>query len=159
MLCYQGKGIFICGDAGIGKSSLALELIQHGAALIADDIVDFSLENNQLIARCPPLLTNLLHTRELGLIDIRQLFGSEHCHSSATVDLCIELNSDHHHNVTLNLPFTHKLILDYPLPYIRLSPNNPATLKTRIDTLLALINTQAGSLDQLKRWQQQQMVF
>lgn len=159
MVCYRGKGIFICGEAGVGKSSLALELLQHGAALIADDVVDFVLENNQLIAHCPAPLTNLLHTRELGLLDIRQLFGNTCCQPSAKVDICLELRSEPHNNVTLVSPFTRKQILGNPLPHICLSPHNPATLKTRIDTLLSLINTHAGSLEKLTDWQQQQMAF
>lgn len=159
MVRYRDKGIFICGEAGIGKSSLALELLQHGGILIADDVVDFSLENNQLIAHCPAPLANFLHTRELGLFDIRQLFGNTCWQPSAIVDICIELRLTHQPNLTLASPFTRKQILGYSLPHICLSPKNPASLKTRIDTLLSLINTHAGSLKKLTDWQQQQLAF
>jgi HPr kinase/phosphorylase len=37
----QGFGALIKGEAAMGKSELALELISRGHRLIADDIVDF----------------------------------------------------------------------------------------------------------------------
>jgi Serine kinase of the HPr protein, regulates carbohydrate metabolism len=34
---YQGKGILLTGDPGIGKTSLMLEMIRSGGQLVGDD--------------------------------------------------------------------------------------------------------------------------
>ena len=72
----QGFGALIKGDAAIGKSELALELISRGHRLIADDIVDFfRISPERIEGRCPPLLQDFLEVRGLGILNIRALFG------------------------------------------------------------------------------------
>lgn len=159
MLHYQGKGILIIGEAGIGKSSLALELIHHGATLIADDVVDFAIEADQLVAYCPKLLAGLLHSRELGLMDIRKVCGVDSWRASTIADLCIELKQAHYPEASATTPIHSKFILGKPLAVLTLSVQNPASLKTRIDSWLAMQNTHAGSHDKMRLWQLDKMAF
>lgn len=71
-----GIGVLITGDAGIGKSELALELISRGHGLVADDIVDLAhIAPNTLEGRCPPMLRDYLEVRGLGMLNIRTIFG------------------------------------------------------------------------------------
>ena len=159
MIHYRDKGIFIFGEAGAGKSSLALELIHHGAILIADDVVEFSLKNEDLIAHCPKLLSGLLHTRELGLMDIRKVCGEASWHASTTVDLCIELKRVHHPKASVNTPTQHKDILGKALVVLTLSVENPASFKTRIDSWLTMQTTHQGSHEKMQLWQLDKMAF
>lgn len=72
----QGTGVLITGDAAIGKSELALELVTRGHRLIADDIVEFyQVAPDTLEGRCPTLLQDFLEVRGLGVLNIRYLFG------------------------------------------------------------------------------------
>ncbi len=158
MIHYQDKGIFICGEAGAGKSSLALELIHHGAKLIADDVVDFSLDNDQLIAHCPKPLSGLLHSRELGLMDIRKVCGEASWRASSIADLCIDLKQVHHPQASITTPTHNKIILGKPLVKLTLSIDNPASLKTRIDSWLAM-QTIHGGYDKMQLWQLDEMAF
>lgn len=69
-------GVLITGDAGSGKSELALELISRGHRLVADDAPEFTqIAPDVLDGRCPELLRDLLEVRGLGVLDIRQMFG------------------------------------------------------------------------------------
>ncbi|WP_459828452.1 HPr(Ser) kinase/phosphatase [Hydrogenophilus islandicus] len=71
-----GVGVLITGDAGTGKSELALELVTRGHGLVADDAVELArISPSELEGRCPELLQNYLEVRGLGLLDIRTTFG------------------------------------------------------------------------------------
>ncbi|NOT15217.1 MAG: HPr kinase/phosphorylase [Methylotenera sp.] len=88
----QGFGALIKGDAAIGKSELALELISRGHRLIADDMVDFFRVSPDLIeGRCPPLLQDFLEVRGLGILNIRALFGDNSVKPTKPLDLIIRL--------------------------------------------------------------------
>ena len=56
------------GASGAGKSSLALALIDRGAALIGDDSLLLEAEGTRLIARPHPNTRGLLEVRGLGLL-------------------------------------------------------------------------------------------
>lgn len=71
-----GLGVLLTGASGIGKSELALGLINRGHRLIADDAVEFKrLDNETLMGSCPPLLQDFLEVRGLGIINIRVMYG------------------------------------------------------------------------------------
>jgi HPr kinase/phosphorylase len=88
----QGFGALIKGDAAIGKSELALELISRGHRLIADDIVDFfRISPERVEGRCPALLQDFLEVRGLGILNIRALFGDNSVKPTKPLDLIIHL--------------------------------------------------------------------
>ena len=64
----NGNGVLICGAAGSGKSSLALNLIALGAELVADDQTLIRRENKNLIARFPETISHLIEARGLGIL-------------------------------------------------------------------------------------------
>lgn len=72
----MGLGVLITGDAAIGKSELALDLITRGHRLIADDIVElYQIAPDTLEGRCPSMLQDFIEVRGLGVLNIRALFG------------------------------------------------------------------------------------
>ena len=69
-------GVLITGEAGAGKSELALELITRGHRLVADDAPEFTqIAPDVLDGTCPEMLQDLLEVRGLGILDIRAMFG------------------------------------------------------------------------------------
>lgn len=69
-------GVLLTGPSGVGKSELALELINRGHRLIADDAPEFRLEaTDWVIGTCPQLLRDFLEVRGLGILNIRDMFG------------------------------------------------------------------------------------
>jgi serine kinase of HPr protein (carbohydrate metabolism regulator) len=65
---WQGIGVLLRGPSGIGKSDLALRLIDRGAALVADDQVLLERDGERLLASPPENLAGLLEVRGLGIL-------------------------------------------------------------------------------------------
>ena len=63
-----GRAVLIEGAPGSGKSSLALTLIDRGAALVGDDAVMLEALAGRLLASPHPNIAGLLEVRNLGLI-------------------------------------------------------------------------------------------
>ena len=87
-----GTGVFISGESGLGKSDLALNLIDKGHRLIADDVTEFTASTNKkIIGRCPKLLRNLIEIRGLGIIDIATIYGAHAIQEKQELELIIHL--------------------------------------------------------------------
>lgn len=63
-----GRAVLIEGVPGIGKTSLALALIDRGAVLVGDDGVLLEDGGGVLLARPHPQTRGLVEVRNLGLI-------------------------------------------------------------------------------------------
>jgi HPr kinase/phosphorylase len=69
-------GVQITGDPGSGKSELALELLNRGHRLIADDAPEFTQISPEIIdGTCPEALQDCLEVRGLGVLNVRRMFG------------------------------------------------------------------------------------
>ncbi len=70
-VAFEGRALLIEGAPGVGKSSLALALIDRGAQLIGDDGVTLSRvgegADQRLIASPPPNIEGMLEVRGVGL--------------------------------------------------------------------------------------------
>ncbi|MFN3545270.1 MAG: HPr(Ser) kinase/phosphatase [Thiobacillus sp.] len=87
-----GLGILLKGEAGVGKSELALELITRGHRLVADDVVDLKrVAPETLEGTCPPMLRDFLEVRGLGILNIRALFGETSVKPQKNLKLIVEL--------------------------------------------------------------------
>ncbi len=84
----KNKGILLLGDSGSGKSDLTLRLIEQcNAKLVADDRVDLSIKNNQIIASCPKNIHGLLEVRGIGIVKYPYI-------KEATIDLVVFLSDE-----------------------------------------------------------------
>ncbi len=79
MMDVHGTGILITGDASVGKSELALELISRGHILVADDAPEFTrIAPGTIECQCPALLQDFLEVRGLGILNIALMYGDAH---------------------------------------------------------------------------------
>ncbi|MBY0543961.1 MAG: HPr(Ser) kinase/phosphatase [Gammaproteobacteria bacterium] len=88
----SGFGVLLRGNSAIGKSEMALSLINRGHRLVADDAVDIKqVAPETLIGSCPPLLQDFLEVRGLGIINIRIMFGDNAIKDSKRLQLIIKM--------------------------------------------------------------------
>jgi serine kinase of HPr protein (carbohydrate metabolism regulator) len=67
-VAVDGQGVLLCGRSGVGKSDLALRLIDNGAALVADDYTEIEVRHGHLFAAAPQTIRGLLEVRGLGVL-------------------------------------------------------------------------------------------
>ncbi len=71
-----GCGLLFTGRSGIGKSETALDLVERGHRLVADDAVTITKQpNDVLIGSGNQLLRHNMEIRGLGIIDVQSVFG------------------------------------------------------------------------------------
>lgn len=93
LLVVYGRGVLLTGDSGIGKSETALELIQEGQALVADDRVDIIRVHNSIIGTAPNILKGLLEIRGIGIIDIEKMYGAISVIDKHQIDMVVDLTN------------------------------------------------------------------
>lgn len=92
LLKVLGLGVLIIGRSGIGKSECALDLIDRGHCLVADDFVELFMDpKGKVKGRSPELIRHHMEVRGLGILNIMELFGPEAIEECCSVDLVVEL--------------------------------------------------------------------
>lgn len=118
-----GVGVLITGDAGVGKSECALDLVVRGHRLVADDVVEIRRRAGEiLMGRGPDLIRHHMELRGLGILDIEQLFGAASIRDRKRVELVVELErwDEGRDYERLGLDERSHEILEVELPFIRL---------------------------------------
>lgn len=88
-------GIVLRGKSGVGKSELALRLIDRRHKLIADDQVAISAsENDNLVYISSPLSDKyFLHLKGIGFINIKKTYGAQYVCSHHELNLVIDMHN------------------------------------------------------------------
>jgi HPr kinase/phosphorylase len=122
LLDVYGIGLMIIGQSGIGKSECALDLIQRGHRLVADDVVIVKHNHGQLFGMGSPLTRHHMEVRGLGIINVKELFGAASVRERKRLELLVEL-LEWNANLEcdrLGIDDLHETILDVGVPKIRL---------------------------------------
>ena len=118
------NGVLITGEAGAGKSELALELLSRGHRLISDDAPEFTqIAPDVLDGTCPELLKDLLEVRGLGVLNVREMFGDTAIKRNKYLRLIVHLGrlEDIHANdgmARLQGVTSTRTVLDVEVPQI-----------------------------------------
>ncbi|MEA2077351.1 MAG: HPr(Ser) kinase/phosphatase [Candidatus Marinimicrobia bacterium] len=133
-----GVGILLTGKSGIGKSEIALDIVERGHRLVADDVVNVQrTARNVLIGKPEELLQDTIEVRGLGIVNIRKIFGARAVRVQKRVEIMIELlrwdPDEHYERFGLNEEYTNVLGVD--IPHIRLPINPGKNISVIVETI------------------------
>ena len=134
-VAIQGRGLLIEGAPGLGKSSLALDLIDRGAQLVGDDSLLLTPHGPHLFASPHPATRGLIEIRGVGLVPLPP------CESVA-IALILRLSPDAPRYIETA---PQRLLGGISLPIITLWPD-PATLPLRAEWALRRHGLEVPSL-------------
>lgn len=133
-LTIDTLGVLLTGAPGVGKSSTALGLLDRGHRLIADDLVIFTIAQNNLLGRCPAALQDQLKIRSVELLNIRTLYGNDAICLQHPLDLIIHLENIDSLDV-IDGNYSFQTILNINIPKITISPDVKCDVALLIECL------------------------
>ncbi|MDZ7315090.1 MAG: HPr(Ser) kinase/phosphatase [candidate division KSB1 bacterium] len=85
-------GVLFVGQAAIGKSELALDLIERGHQLVADDAVEITKVGSNVLQGAPRgSIGHHMEIRGLGIIDIFKMFGVRGIRGKKDIHVIVKL--------------------------------------------------------------------
>jgi len=135
-----GVGILFVGESGIGKSEVALDLVERGHRLVADDVIVLTKKGEGILMGAgTDIGKHFMEIRGLGVLDIQSMFGIRAIRYQKRLEIVVELehwNDDSHYTRT-GLDDSSIQILDVDVPYIKL-PILPGKNITVISEVISL---------------------
>ena len=139
MVDVYGVGILIVGKSGIGKSEVALDLVERGHRLVADDVVMITKKGSVLMASATTMSKHFMEIRGLGIVDVMSMFGIRSVRYQKRLEIVTELSlwDDAREINRTGLDHDQVSILDNEIPYIQL-PITPGKNITVIAEVIAM---------------------
>jgi HPr kinase/phosphorylase len=135
-----GVGLLFYGRSGIGKSEIALDLVERGHRLVSDDVVMISRKGEGiLMGSGTDLVKHFMEIRGLGIIDVRSIFGIRAIRFQKRVELIVNLEEWHKNKeyTRTGLDESTINILGVDIPFIKL-PIFPGKNITVISEVISL---------------------
>lgn len=88
----SGVGLLFRGRSGIGKSEVALDLVERGHRLVADDMVIINRKpQGILVGRSSEMLQDHIEIRGIGILDVKKMFGAWRTRRQKRVEILVNL--------------------------------------------------------------------
>ncbi len=135
-----GVGLLLTGQAGIGKSEVALDLVERGHRLVADDVVIASKKGESvLMGSGTELAEHFMEVRGLGIVDVRAMFGIRAIRFQKRIEVVVRVHPwDGEEEYTrLGMVDEMERLLDVEVPLVKL-PIIPGKNVTVICEVIAM---------------------
>jgi HPr kinase/phosphorylase len=139
-----GIGLLFTGRSGIGKSETALDLVERGHRLVADDVVRITRRHGDiLIGACNEVLKHTMEVRGLGIIDVQSIFGIRAIRGQKRVEVEVHLTewneTADYERVGLDDKMVSYLDVQIPLITIPIFPGKNITVIAEVVALNHLV--------------------
>lgn len=135
-----GVGLLLTGPAGIGKSEMALDLVERGHRLVADDVVIATQKaGNVLMGAGTDLAKHFMEIRGLGIIDVKAMFGVRAIRYQKRIELVVRIHpwDEDEEYTRIGMVTESASILGVELPLVKL-PITPGKNVTVICEVIAM---------------------
>jgi HPr kinase/phosphorylase len=144
-----GVGLLFTGRSAIGKSETALDLVERGQRLVADDVVTITRrQGGVLIGSGNQLLRHHMEIRGLGIIDVQAIFGIRAVRLQKRVELEVNLadwsNEADYERVGIDERKTSYLDVEIPLVQVPITPGKNITVIAEVIALNYLVRVTGG---------------
>jgi HPr kinase/phosphorylase len=135
-----GIGMLFIGKSGVGKSEVALDLVERGHRLVADDVIILTKKGEGiLLGAGTNIAKHFMEIRGLGIIDVESMFGIRAIRFQKRLEIIVELEiwDDTEHYTRTGLSEKNVAISGVDILYIKL-PILPGKNITVISEVIAL---------------------
>ncbi|ACF45575.1 MAG: HPr kinase/phosphorylase [Prosthecochloris sp.] len=149
MVDVYGVGVMLIGNSGLGKSEVALDLVERGHRLVADDAVVINRKGeNVLIASGNEIVDHFMEIRGLGVVDVKAIFGIRAIRDKKVVQVVVELlewnEESDYERLGLDTKTTKILGVDIPLIQLPINPGKNITVIIEVVALNYLLKHYSG---------------
>lgn len=136
---YRGVGVLIMGDSGVGKSEIAIGLLERGGALVADDMVILKSVGGEIEGTTKDFSRGFMEMRGIGIINVTNVFGLGSIRPSKRLDLVVTLKPHSDLNNVDRTGSNRKTyrVLDTEIPHVEI-PVAPGRDTTRLVAITCL---------------------
>jgi HPr kinase/phosphorylase len=137
LIDVYGVGLLYTGKSGVGKSEVALDLVERGHRLVADDVVKISkMAPDVLIGTGSELLGHHMEIRGVGIIDIEELFGIRSIRLQKRIEVEVRLmiweEGRKYERLGIDESFTSVLGVQIPFLEVPISPGKNITVISEV---------------------------
>jgi HPr kinase/phosphorylase len=132
-----GVGLLYTGKSGIGKSECALDLVERGHRLVADDVIKITRRAaSYIVGQASELLGHHMEVRGIGIIDIESLFGIRAIRLQKRIEVEVRLtywqDSVSYERLGIEESTTTILGVEIPMVTIPISPGKNITVISEV---------------------------
>ncbi len=132
-----GVGLLYTGKSGIGKSEVALDLVERGHRLVSDDVVRVTrMTPEVIIGTGSELLGHHMEIRGVGIIDIEELFGIRAIRMQKRIEVEVGLTlwseTQQYERLGVEDKLTTILGVQIPLVTVPISPGKNITVISEV---------------------------
>lgn len=140
-----GVGMLVTGKSGIGKSECALDLVERGHRLVADDIVELrQVSEDVVVGTFRDMLQHNIEIRGIGVIDVQAIFGIRGIRMQKRIEVEVELRQwqadEDYERMGLDTDYTKILGVQIPRVVVPIVPGKNITVIAEVIALNFMLN-------------------
>ena len=92
VIFWNGIGVLIQGESGVGKSEVALQLLRNSNAMfVGDDAIEITNVGGRIIARANNVASTFLEVRGIGVVNVAKMYGISKIKKRTTIHMVVKL--------------------------------------------------------------------